>query len=627
MIRLFVIPCLLTICVGGVSMSLAASGAIPGPRKPLTTSDFGLYGGWNDYFFRPDTGFDFLVMQALVPANPQTSAAPIGSHGQAANVDWNQSLLAARRAGKRVIADVMLGIGKPGVSIATLERQLDYFMAHVDEAQLYAITLAEENVYWDGARAQLIALYHYAKSKYDVPVYQWYSPYAGTPGFGWPTLPADGWILDEYAHLMPDYERFVREYKMTGVPLVSIVWAAPSMKDFQWKGRGDIALPQQLEVHRKYGIPSAFFCWSGKANIWSWNLEAPSLDREVFAAIRQNIKRLRQRTVVMNPDKWDQPEPSVVPLACQLQPAATFDEDYAKNGGRLVESAGVVGFRRLRYRGQGVEFAPDSIGPAHAAIIYRLGHPFPPRTLSVRVHATAAQGATVKLALSVSGDGKQWSVPVVLNRQGMGAVTVQRQDPILQSHTTWVKIDLDGQSERANQALLTINSLTARSTFSPTSPSAIKLTEDAARKMEYKTNFDDLSWLHTARIDRPGELSVRPGGIGQGGQQGHAAAVSIIQAFAADRPMIVRSLSIRAEANEPDLGAIVQLGISVDGRKPLIQTSTSGRFNNTLSLDARALQSLGANRQVYVHLTLINRSGVKTAPAWVKGLALEAIAQ
>jgi hypothetical protein len=610
----------------GSAPCLAADTNVPGPRQPLTTHDFGLYGGWNSYFLQPDNGFNFLIMQAWVPTDLKLLNGPIESHGQAANVKWSESLLAARRAGKRVIADVVLGFKKKDFTTEMLKRQLDYFMSHVDTKQLYAITLAEENVYWDGDEAQLIELYQYAKSKYDVPVYQWYSPYAGAPGFGWPALPADGWMLDEYAHLMPSYEQFIREYKIARLPLVSIVWAAPSMKVFPWKGQGDLALEQQWAVHNKYGIPSSFFCWSGKGNIWSWNPEASELDRQVFAGIQQNIKRFTQQPVPVNPADWDQPQPSAVPLTCQLQPTATFEEDYLKNGGHLVRSAGLIGFRHLRYRGKGVEFAPDSPGEAHSAIIYKLRHSFAPKTFSLRVSASPVAGAKATLTLSASADGKQWSSPTGLNKQGVATMALTANDPALQGIETWVRIDLKGQAAQADPNLLTINSLNARSTFAPTTPSPIQL-KVADGKVGYETDFGDLSWLHTARITNADALILRPGALGLSGRPGSKRTVSMVQAFAVDKPVALQSLSIKAQANQTDLGATIRLGVSLDGKKPAVQTQTSGRFNKSLVLDSKMLQSLGTAKEFYVHLKWVNVAGVKTAPAWVKGLKIEARAQ
>jgi hypothetical protein len=206
-------------------------------------------------------------------------------------------------------------------------------------------------------------------------------------------------------------------------------------------------------------------------------------------------------------------------------------------------------------------------------------------------------------------------------------VAVSGNDPALGSEATWVRIELDGQAKQADETLLTIKHLRARETFAPTAPSAIQLKPDAGGKLAYETHFEALSWLHTARLDHPEQLTVRPGGIGLAGQPGRSATASLVQAFVADRPMTLQSLSIQARANQPDLGAVIQLGVSLDGRKPLVQTATSGRFHKTLSLDAKELQSIGAARRIYVHLTLTNRAGSKTAPAWIKHLKLEAKAQ
>lgn len=603
-----------------------AAGALPGPREPLTAAHHGIYGGWNDYFLRPDNGYDFLVMQATVPHDPTAPDARVGSHYQAAATEWNAQLHQARQAGKRVFAVIFLGL-KSKLPLETLKQQFDFFMDNIDEQELYGISLAEENIYWDGHHDHLIELYRYAKAKYDVPVYQWYTPRGGTPGFSWPDLPADGWVIDEYSHLNPSYERFVREYKIHRLPMLSIIWAAPSMTDFAWKGLSDIALDQQWDVHRKYGIPSSFFCWSGNANIWGWHDEAPEIDRQVYASIVQKIKQFKAQPIQVNPDDWDQPEPTAVAMSCQLEPSAIFAEDYDKSGGSLVSAAGLTGFRHLRYRGAGVEFAPDAIGEAHASITYKLRPPFAPKSFGVRARATPAKGTKSQLTLSASGDGKQWSAPAALNSQGVATVELTGRAAELSGENIWVRMDLSGSASDADQNLLTIHSLTARSTFVPKSPEPIKLQAEDDGKVSYESDFANLSWLHTAQINERDALVLGSGAFGVDGRPGQGETVSLVQAFVADQPVNLQSLAIRAKANQPAHAVVVRLGVSLDGKNPIAQTSTSGEFDGWLELDAKSLESISASgdsKQFFVHVDLINTSGTTTSPSWVEGLKLQA---
>ena len=181
-------------------------------REPLTYRNMGLYATWE----APE--FDFVIVRSPV----------IRGKDKAADLRlveaWSENLVKARAKNKRVIVDVLWQHW--GMEKELNFQAVDAFLSHVDVDEIYAITLGEEHIFWDGRHEMLVDLYNQVKEKFpDLPVYQWYSPtFWGTdwPGFTWPWLPADGWVVDEYHAIPMDFEQNVRHHLMLDASEVDI---------------------------------------------------------------------------------------------------------------------------------------------------------------------------------------------------------------------------------------------------------------------------------------------------------------------------------------------------------------------------------------------------------------------
>lgn len=181
---------------------------------------------------------------------------------------WRSNLARARKSGKSIIADLCRV--RPTDVPATKEYSrletdfwfsaIDRFLSNVPVDELYAVTLGEENIFWDGRHQMLAELYQRVKTKYPtLPVSHWYSNTgraSGTPGFSWPWLPADGWLMDEYVPDATDFEQLVRRTRPLGCPLVQIAYAAPE-NHFGPVHRS--IFDGQVRVARQYDVPLAFF--------------------------------------------------------------------------------------------------------------------------------------------------------------------------------------------------------------------------------------------------------------------------------------------------------------------------------------------------------------------------------
>ena len=260
-------------------------------RKPLTFKDMGLYGWWQPYFW--EGPFDFVIVQTFV--HPHESLMRVQNFSTYPEL-WNENLMKARAAGKRVIVLMTPAQGK------TFTEE-DYhamvnFLDKVHRNELYAVTLAEENIFWGGQHEQLVSFYHRLKEKFpDVPIYQFYSNTGrGTarPGFTWPWLPADGWGMDEYWAMPDDLEELLVRYRILGLPLVNIMWASPYRPiDYPFHTN---TFHGQLRIAKKYNLPCAFFCaddLTTDKRTFGWHAKARDNSKAVFNLVLAELKKVK----------------------------------------------------------------------------------------------------------------------------------------------------------------------------------------------------------------------------------------------------------------------------------------------------------------------------------------------
>jgi hypothetical protein len=120
----------------------------------------------------------------------------------------------------------------------------------------------------------LEALYHLVKAKYDIAVYQWYSPpsvehsdaaaYPHTPGATDSTgnLAADGWVADPYWLPRDKARRYIQRHLLTGKPFILMPWASdegiiggtPRLTHER-----KLTVLEQLDLAVEFNLPVAFY--------------------------------------------------------------------------------------------------------------------------------------------------------------------------------------------------------------------------------------------------------------------------------------------------------------------------------------------------------------------------------
>ena len=252
----------------------AACGADPSPgTQPLHYGVVGIYDKtWGDYVLEHPKVFDFIIYQArlqkrgageIVPELKEIAAAKVGL---IVNVQFYEE---RAQRGNREGAPAML---EP-------QHYEGLFASLLDATHglpLGGLTIEEENIYWDGRAEFLSDLYTRVKRRYpDYTFYQWYSPRRkpsiAIPGKTWPSLPADGWVIDQYGIYGKDFQDYIGQMKALNKPLLAVVWASPQIRvgdhtasrdDKWWDAKGWQMTYSQLAVYQKYDVPVTFYMFA-----------------------------------------------------------------------------------------------------------------------------------------------------------------------------------------------------------------------------------------------------------------------------------------------------------------------------------------------------------------------------
>ncbi len=593
-------------------LPLCVAAEIPPPREPLTFRNCGLYGGWNDYAVSRESPFDFLV----VTATPRQGKD---------NARWNEWLKKARQNGKRVIANLNPQIkdakGEYGLSELTSESDkatidriagvADEFFAQVDAKELYAITLAEENIFWNGRTEQLNALYDKIKARHDVPVFQWFSgsSHGSIPGVtGWPNLKSDGWVADEYHLDQPDMERAMRGYRVLQKPIIQIIWAGGDGQSVPFI---DKRFAEQIEVCRKYDIPTAYFTYNGKGPAWGWSDDAPPNLKAKFGLV---LKTAVQAKSSEKPDgrAWD-----IVPweiptirlgFGARDDLTPSYREEYAKPGARALRfanDAGIKGFTDVRWDSSAVELRPRQAGKSEASIVYNFESPFELSQLRLACPVFAAPGKDAAVWLTVADQSGKAIETERLTDKGELRLTVPGDS--LAERRFKVILAMTGTAQAAGDVLAGINSLDVEANVVLPSEKVIELRSDASGGIAYEEDLSCMAIYHIAEFKNIEKIRHSTDGLHVSGAPG---VLEVIQHFRSPEKIALTRLCAKGIADEPGQSARIGIGVSLNGVDVLARKMSEGSFNGELELDLGAMQEQLQTRECYVHLFLEGSYGL-----------------
>ena len=463
-----------------VALPAAAEEHVRADRSPLTFRDAGLYtspfredadtavDGMTNMLaagraVRPETPWTFYIIQHDIYESPPSDAMVSQLREMAKN-------------GKKVILRAQVRLKQKTPEIDKMEQFLVTLFERVDPDLLYAITLDEENIYWDGWGDALTRLYYRAKARWpDLPVYQWWTPMEAPDvraTGGWVALPSDGWVLDLYGEPRKKFEQKLVKFLETGKPAVHIAWASPTW--LRWSGADTVEgfrriLNDQIDVCRAYNVPVAYFCnWDEKA--WGWHSKDPvmgSFYRELEALV-MNFRHVPDESIgyrTLNEKLFDWAHSSDAPVGVSYQldeeqrKQATIECDLApvpvEPGTHPVATAAVRprlavtcllddSARRLDggLRVRGVKDQQFRV-----PIVFRIepGSPVVLQAITAGVSATRDLGGGAILSWSV--DGTSWQEPVSADPAKAGqALTVNLPGGEFTTDPVWVRVELISNS-------------------------------------------------------------------------------------------------------------------------------------------------------------------------------------
>lgn len=601
--------------LSGLLWPMSVAFAVPGPREPLTFRDSGLYVGPTPYLERSDTPFNF----AIVPAAPTV--------GKAQTVTtWNESFKKIRRSGKRVIVDFCIydvdekgktkGITS-GLSIDRILQGVDEFFAQVDVNEVYAITLSEENIFWNGQMERLNILYDKIKTKYpNLPVYQWYSGSSegSAPGDNWPNLKADGWVADEYYLDQPFMERTMRHFTVLQKPFIQLGWAGGEKNSVPFITK---RFWEQIEVCRKYNIPTAYFTWYGEGGSWGFEENAPASLRKIFKTVFQTAQRAKSETFeVRDATAWDWVpwEIPILKLAFKSRDhlTASYSEPFRnldkERGLQFVNHAVVKGFANLRWDSSPMEFRLRQAGNAESSVSYTFESPFKISQLNVTAGGFVAAGKDTVASMSVlDANGKLIKTTNFTQKPEALELVIPGTD--FRDRVFKVVFHMSGKAGAGGEVLAGISSLDVEAKVVLPKKKVIEIpTADALGRVVYEEDLRSTRIYHTAEFVNGEYLKYSTSGLHAVVAPGKT--LEVIQKFQSSQEIDLTGLSACGIANEAGLGARMGLGISLNGRDLLAKKMSSGAFKGDLEVDLSELKKKLQTKVFYVHLFLEGTAGV-----------------
>ena len=531
---------------------------------------------------------------------------------------WDERIKLAAATGNMLLPRVHFWDGAdrfkgPLRDVEVYWQRMDKFLARMDVSLLPGIVLAEENVHYGGRPAVLAELYRRIKAKYDVPVWQWWSPMAAVPGSGgW--IPADGWVADPYFKPKKYFRRYVRKYLITGTPLVVMPWASQmnlkkTLTERQWRANND-----QLDVAVEFNLPVAFF-WCRKTTCHFGCDRGPAkteidrLNHWVWDYAARAHKLPADYTGLPSADRG---EGEILEIGPNRQGKLVYSDDFATS--RCVDEASMRGFRDLVADGKTLSVRGFRGRPVDAALIYHFAGDFAAEHPTVRLAATTDKTLDGQVELALSTDGKEWPHQVVTSSKAAEKLVCSSAgDPRFASlGEFWVRVRFMGKPGTRQNPPARIDDLRFEANVMPRENASVTLrpsSSDAGR-LFYQDDFKTEKYrFTTARTDESklewskGRIAVRlrPGG----------SKPSLVWKVRAERPLADIVVRVHGRANASNLGTSHHLDVSTDGKNWTKKTSTvdgepdaNGWAKQPMTLDLSGDPAFCGITEFYVRLRM-----------------------
>ena len=500
-------------------------------------------------------------------------------------------------------------------------QRLDKFLAAVDLDDFCGIVLAEENINYAGRPEVLAELYRRIKQKYDIPVWQWWSPSTAVPGSGgW--IPADGWVIDPYMMTGRDFRRYTRKYLITGKPLVIMPWAETTatsepLPAAQWQANQD-----QLDVAVEFNVPVAFYWTYGTGTVGtgvSFGGDRGPPKKEIDRInhyVWNHIDRVRQLPLdYRGLPSADQSAGDLLEIGPHEGDKLVYVDGFSSS--KCVDDATMTGFRDLVLDGQSLAARGFDSRPVAASLTYHFAGDFPARFPAVSLSAVTGENSGGVVRLAVSADGETWAHETATSRAGAEQLvcTTSSDDRFNSLREFFVRIELEGGPGSHDQPTVDIDDFRIEAGLVlPDNPTVTLKPSDRAGILQYADNFQTQRYRYTTRRTNDQHLEWSQGRLAVRMRPGGSQPTAIWQ-FASDEPIADIVVTINGQANNGSLGTNHYLDVSTDGEQWVHAVSTVGREHNVsgwaphgLSIDLSQDDRFRNIRTFFVRLRMIAES-------------------
>lgn len=598
------------LCVAWLGWPVLLSG-ICGARElpPLSVHDVGEYGAvpWEEA--RPPIApgsradrvrdLNFAVSSININVEGDLPATMLERWAKAARSGASQGMKFLPRVYFWDGADRYEG---PMRDIEVYWRRLDQFLGAMDLKDFCGIVLAEENVHYAGRPEVLAELYHRIKAKYDVAVWQWWSPATAVPGSGgW--IPADGWVIDNYLMPKEPFRRYLRKYVITGLPVVVMPWASTELEitPKQWQANTD-----QLELAVEFNLPVAFY-WVNKTTCYfggDRSANETTLDR-INQWVWRYIARVKAipRGYTGLPSA-DLAEGTVQELGPVEDGEFVYSDDFTTS--RCVDDAWVTGFRDLILDGRTLSARGFLGRKSEVELGYRFAGEFAVRRPQVQLDAQVDPSLLGRVEVALSADGKRWPLAAAtdgrqreLQRLSLSAA---RDKALAATDRFWVRLKMTGKAGNVTQPPCRIDNLRVSGSVVPPERVEARLRPMADGRLSYEDAFRTRKYLYATTRGGDEKLEWSPGQIAVRLRPGGATPV-LVWKVTSQEPVKDVHVEVTGRANNGSLGTNHYLDVSPDGQTWAEVATTVGQKTDVNGWASEPLVAELAGRPEYTNVS------------------------
>lgn len=525
---------------------------------------------------REDRVRDLNLAVASVNLKDDMSAASLA--------DWANRARWAREQGKAFLPRLYFWDGRdrfegPLRDIEIYWERIDTFLAAMDLDDFAGIVLAEENIHYQGRPEVLRELYRRVKQKYDVAVWQWWSPMSSVPSSGgW--IPADGWVIDLYFLSQPTFRRMVRKYLISGKPLVVMPWAAQmdlnsGMTDSQWA-----ANTAQLETAIEFNLPVAFFWIYGTSVHFGGNRHEPQTEMDrINHWVWDHLDRVRQLPSDYDGlDSADRADGDMHEIGPTEGDRLVYFDSFADE--KCVDDASMTGFRDFVLDGNTLAARGHRRRPVDCSLEYRFEGELQAVHPQVSLDVIVDPQLEGKVELSLSADGKKWlSVesqphPEVQHLQ----LTSTDTSGFDRLQRFLVRVHMTGRSNAEDAPAVQIDHLRIEAGLSAPDEQLVRLKPipTSRTQFEFDEQFLSQKYRWQAQLTNAQDIEWSKGQVGVRMRPGGSSGIIVWRVTHAE-PLHHVHVQLEGRANSIHLGTNHSLDISTDGRNWQHETNTTGK--------------------------------------------------